>query len=160
MPLTITSTAFAHGAAIPSRYTCDGDDRSPPLAWGGAPAGTRSFALLVLDPDAPDPKAPKRTWVHWVVYDLPADCAGLPEGTGPEQLPDGARQGLTDAKATGYHGPCPPVGRHRYFFHLYALDRMLEPAGVLDRAGLEGAMRGHVLEEAVVMGTYEKGARG
>lgn len=159
MPLTITSSAFEPGSGIPSRYTCDGDDRSPPLAWTGAPDGTQSFALLVLDPDAPDPRAPKRTWVHWVVYDLPADCRGLPEGTGPAQLPEGARQGLTDARATGYHGPCPPVGRHRYFFRLYALDTLLRAPDVLDRAGLDAAMEGHVLEKAELMGTYEKGGK-
>src|SRR6185503_15090564 len=121
MALTLVSSAFKAGASIPVEYTGNGDDRSPPLAWSGAPAGTKSFALISDDPDAPDPKAPKTTWVHWVLYDIPASARGLPEGATAAQLPNGAREGKNDWKRTGYGGPCPPTGRHRYFFKLYAL---------------------------------------
>ena len=160
MPLTIRSDAFADGAEIPTRCTCEGEDVSPPLAWSGLPAGARSLALVVDDPDAPDPAAPKRTWVHWVLHDVPANAAGLPEAAGKKNaLPAGTREGLNDWKRTGYGGPCPPIGRHRYFFKLYALDR---PLGALGGAGgatkgeVERAMSGHVLEAAEVVGTYQK----
>lgn len=156
MKLTMTSTAFPPGGEIPVRYTCQGDDVSPPLKWKDAPAGTKSFALVVDDPDAPDPAAPKMTWVHWVLYDIPASAAGLAEDAGG-RLPEGTRQGLNDWKRTGYGGPCPPVGRHRYFFRLYALDVVLGDLGHPGKADLERAMAGHVLASSELLGTYQKG---
>ena len=153
MPFEIHSDAFAPNGAIPEKYTCEGEDLAPPLAWSGAPAGTRSFALVVDDPDAPDPRAPKMTWVHWVVYDIPAEVAALPEGGA---LPAGARNGQNDWKRPGYGGPCPPIGRHRYFHKLYALDTSLPDLGEPTKAALERAMAGHVLAIAEVVGTYEK----
>ena len=153
MALTLTSSSFQHGGEIPPKYTCEGPDISPPLSWGGAPAGTRSYALIMDDPDAPDRKAPRMVWVHWVLYDLPASSTGIPEG-GP--LPPGTQQGLNDWKRTGYGGPCPPIGRHRYFFKLYALDTELPDLGTPTKAELEQAMRGDVLDSAELMGTYEK----
>ncbi|MGH8285870.1 MAG: YbhB/YbcL family Raf kinase inhibitor-like protein, partial [Steroidobacteraceae bacterium] len=125
MPFTISSPAFADQAAIPKRYTCEGEDVSPALRWSGAPQATKSFALIVDDPDAPDPRAPQRTWVHWVLYDIPADASGLPDDQAAQGLPVGIREGLNDWKRTGYGGPCPPIGRHRYFHKLYALDTVL-----------------------------------
>lgn len=154
MPFILSSDAFADGGAIPSPYTCEGRDLSPALAWRGAPAGTKSFALIVDDPDAPDPAAPKMTWVHWLLYNLPADCAGLPEGAAT--LPAGTREGRNDWHRTGYGGPCPPVGTHRYFHKLYALDAVLPDLFEPTKAQLEAAMRGHVLAEAVLVGTYRK----
>ncbi len=154
MPLTLTSTAFAHGAAIPRTYTCDADDLSPPLAWAGIPEGTRSLALIVDDPDAPDPRAPKMTWVHWVLYNLPAAPGGLAEGV--RSLPAGSLEGRNDWKRTGYGGPCPPIGRHRYFFKLYALDRVLPDLGSPTKQGLLDAMGGAILAQAELMGTYAR----
>jgi hypothetical protein len=153
------SSAFSPGGEIPSRYTCEGEDVSPPLAWSDPPAGTRSFALIVDDPDAPDPKAPQRTWVHWVVYDLPADAARLAEGAGAGTLPPGARQGRNDWGRADWGGPCPPVGRHRYFHKLYALDAKLGDLRTPTEAALEPAMEGHVLGRAELVGTYEKKRR-
>ena len=123
MGLALTSTAFSNGAAIPGQYTCEGSNLSPPLQWQGAPENARSLVLIVDDPDAPDPKAPKLTWVHWVLYNIRADATGLPEGVESEGLPAGTEEGLNDWNRTGYGGPCPPIGRHRYFHKLYALDR-------------------------------------
>src|SRR5262245_43396149 len=120
MTLALTSPSFTGGGSIPSQFTCQGKDVSPALSWSGAPAGTRSFALIVDDPDAPDPKAPKMTWVHWVLYDVPAATSGLAENAGLK--PHGARDGTNDWKRPGYGGPCPPIGEHRYFFKLNALD--------------------------------------
>jgi len=156
MSFTITSPAFAANGAIPSRLTCEGGDLSPPLAWTGAPAGTKSFALIVDDPDAPDPKAPRMTWVHWVLYDLPAAAPVLAQDVARQALPAGTREGLNDWGRTGYGGPCPPIGRHRYFHKLYALDTMLGDLGQPRKAALEKAMKGHVLAEAVLVGTYQK----
>jgi Raf kinase inhibitor-like YbhB/YbcL family protein len=156
MALTIRSPAFADGGAIPKPFTCEGPNRSPPLAFAGAPAGARSLALVVDDPDAPDPAAPRTVFVHWVLHDLPADTAGLPEGVRPEDLPPGAQQGTNDYGKAGWRGPCPPIGRHRYFFKLYALDEALGPLSDRTKAGLLAAMKGHVLEEAQLVGTYEK----
>ncbi|MBI4408788.1 MAG: YbhB/YbcL family Raf kinase inhibitor-like protein [Gemmatimonadetes bacterium] len=156
MPLSLTSPAFQHQGTIPRRHTCDGEDTSPPLAWSGAPDGTRSFALIVDDPDAPDPRAPKTTWVHWVLYNIPADAKGLPEGAGRGDLPAGTREGVNDWKRTGYGGPCPPIGRHRYFHKLYALDNTLRDLGRASKADLEQAMKGHILGQAELVGTYEK----
>jgi hypothetical protein len=157
MPLAIHSPAFEPGGAIPTRYTCEGDDTSPELRFSGAPAGAKSLALVVQDPDAPDPRAPKMTYVHWVLYDLPPDSSGLPEGA--RAPPPGAREGTNDWKRTGYGGPCPPIGRHRYYFRLFALDAALGDLGKPTRARLEQAMQGHVLETAELMGTYEKSRR-
>src|SRR5437588_929098 len=154
--LTIRSPAFAQGATIPSLHTCQGKDLSPALEFSGAPKGTKSLALIVDDPDAPDPKAPKTTWVHWVLYNLPPDCRGLPQGVTESALPEGTLPGLNDWKRTGYGGPCPPIGRHRYFFKLFALDILLDDLGTPTRQRLERAFAGHVLEKAELMGTYEK----
>lgn len=151
----LSSPAFKAGGAIPARYTCKGADISPPLTWQGAPAATRSFALIVDDPDAPDPAAPKRVWVHWVVYDIPADIGALPEGASPHALPRGAREGRNDGGETGYSGPCPPIGRHRYFFKLYALGTTLPDLGPnATKADLERAMKGHVLGGVELIGTF------
>ncbi len=152
MSFTIHSSAFGEGGPIPARYTCDGEDISPPLQWNGVPEGARSLALVVDDPDAPDPRAPKMVWVHWVLYNLPAESGGLAEGV--SVLPAGTLEGLNDWKRTGYGGPCPPIGRHRYFFKLYALDAELPDLGAPTKAQLIEAMKGHVLGEAVLMGTY------
>ncbi|HEY7740588.1 MAG TPA: YbhB/YbcL family Raf kinase inhibitor-like protein [Steroidobacteraceae bacterium] len=156
MALAITSSAFTHEGPIPKPYTCQGKDISPPLAWSGAPAGTKSFALIVDDPDAPDPKAPKMTWVHWVLYNISADARGLAEAVAPKALPAGTREGRNDWKRTGYGGPCPPIGRHRYYHKLYALDVVLPDLQQPTKAQLEQAMKGHVLAEAVLMGSYQK----
>jgi Raf kinase inhibitor-like YbhB/YbcL family protein len=156
MSFTLTSPAFAPLGAIPKRHTCDGEDLSPPLAWTGAPAGTKSLALVVDDPDAPDPAAPKLVWVHWVLYDLPPGTASLVQGTTAKTLPPGAREGLNDWKRTGWRGPCPPVGRHRYFHKLYALDIVLPDLHHPDKAALERAMAGHVLAQAELVGTYQR----
>jgi Raf kinase inhibitor-like YbhB/YbcL family protein len=156
MTLALVSPAFPPNGSIPKEYTCDGDDLAPPLAWTGAPAGTKSFALIVDDPDAPDPKAPKTTWVHWVLYDIPASAAALPKAGGGKSLPPGTREGLNDWKRTGYGGPCPPIGRHRYFHKLYALDASLGGLGHPTKAALERAMRGHILGQAELVGTYQR----
>ena len=157
MTMTIHSTVFEHEGKIPRRCTCEGADVSPPLAWSGLPAGARSLVLIVDDPDAPDPRNPRMTWVHWVLYDIPATATGLPENVAPSALPPGTREGLNDWKRTGYGGPCPPIGRHRYFHKLYALDTELGDLGRATKADVERAMAGHVLAEAVLMGTYRKG---
>ena len=152
----ITSSAFAPQGAIPARYTCEGEGVSPPLAWTDPPAGTKSFALVVDDPDAPDPAAPRRRWVHWVVVDLPADARSLAEGAGAGRLPAGARAGENDFGRADYGGPCPPVGRHRYVHQLYALDTTLPKLEAPTKADLERAMEGHVLGRAELVGTYQK----
>lgn len=152
----LRSAAFAEGAEIPTKYTCEGADASPALEWSGVPAGAKTLALIVDDPDAPDPQAPKMTWVHWILYDIPTGAAGLPEAVGRGALPAGTRQGVNDWKRTGWGGPCPPIGRHRYFFKLYALDAALGDLAAPTRVRLEAAMRGHVLGEARLMGTYAK----
>jgi Raf kinase inhibitor-like YbhB/YbcL family protein len=159
MALEITSSAFEHQGAIPRRYTCDGEDVSPALHWSGVPEGSRSLALVVDDPDAPDPEAPRMTYVHWVLYNLPADSAGLAEAVAPDQLPDGTGQGVNDWGRTGYGGPCPPIGRHRYFHKLYALDTPLEGLRRPAKTQLEAAMQGHILAQAELVGTYQRGSR-
>jgi Raf kinase inhibitor-like YbhB/YbcL family protein len=150
--LAVSSPAFAAGAAIPSEHTCEGADQAPALAWSGAPAATRTFAVIVDDPDAPDPAAPKQTWVHWVVVDLPAATAGLPTGGA---LPQGAAAGKNDFGNTAWEGPCPPIGRHRYVFKLYALDVTIGKAGIT-KPELLAAMAGHVLARGELIGTYQK----
>lgn len=156
MPLVISSSAFVDRGAIPTRYTCEGDDLSPPLTWSGVPAGTKSLALIMDDPDAPDPAAPKRTWVHWVLGDIPPETMDLAEGVGGRDLPPGTIEGLNDWKRIGYGGPCPPTGRHRYFFKLYALDVVFAGVAAPTKAQLERAMKGHILAQAELVGTYEK----
>jgi hypothetical protein len=156
MAFTLSSPNFAHGGEIPTLHTCEGKDVSPALSWSGTPEGTKSFALIVDDPDAPDPKAPKMTWVHWVLYNLPPDGTGLPEAARAPNLPAGSREGLNDWKRTGYGGPCPPIGRHRYFHKLYALDTVLPDLRSPTKSRLEEAMEGHVLAQAELMGTYQK----
>lgn len=156
MGLTFSSPAFGNDGNIPELYTCTGRDISPPLTWGELPAGTRSLVLIVDDPDAPDPAAPKMTWVHWVLFNIPASATGLPEGVSSQDLPAGTSQGLNDWKRTRYGGPCPPVGRHRYFHKLYALDTVLADLGTPTKAQLEKAMQGHVLGSAQLVGTYQR----
>jgi Raf kinase inhibitor-like YbhB/YbcL family protein len=158
MIMTLNSPAFKQDGHIPSKYTCEGGDISPPLAWNGVPEGTKSLVLIIDDPDAPDPKAPQRVWVHWVVYNIPPDTKSLPENASKAGLPRGTAVGLNDFKKAGYGGPCPPIGRHRYFHKLYALDVTLD----LERATksqIEQAMKGHVLANAELIGTYQKGDR-
>ncbi len=157
MALVLKSPAFADHGVIPKQYTCEGADISPPLSWSGAPAGTKSFALIVDDPDAPDPRAPKMTWVHWVVHNIPADVHGLPEGAATHGMPAGAVQGLNDWKRAGYGGPCPPIGRHRYFHKLYALDAVLSGLERAGKALLLEALKEHLLAESQLVGTYQKG---
>jgi Raf kinase inhibitor-like YbhB/YbcL family protein len=159
MTFRLTSPAFGEGQDIPRRHTCDGDDASPPLAWSASPEGTRSLALIVDDPDAPDPAAPTRTWVHWVLYNLPPNATALNAGLANEHLPPGTVVGLNDSWERSYGGPCPPIGRHRYYHKLYALDCVIPtlPTGTKDE--LEQAMTGHILAQATLMGTYERGER-
>jgi Raf kinase inhibitor-like YbhB/YbcL family protein len=156
MSFTIRSTAFSDGGEIPSLHTCEGADTSPPLEFGGVPEGARSLALVVDDPDAPDPKAPRMVFVHWVLYDIPSTTPGLKEGISPKELPRGTRVGQNDYRRPGYGGPCPPVGRHRYFFKLYALDAVLGDLGGVTKTRLLRIMEGHVLALAELVGTYEK----
>ncbi len=153
MPMQLQSSSFEEGREIPARHTCEGGDSSPPLSWVGVPSEARSLAIIVDDPDAPDPRAPKMTWVHWVLYDIPPTSAGLAEGAAP---PPGAREGKNDWHAVGYRGPCPPIGRHRYFFKLYALDTPLSDLGHPEKPALERAMQGHILARATLIGTYAK----
>ncbi len=151
--LALTSSAFRDGEPIPLQHTCDGEDFSPPLVWTGVPVETRSFALICDDPDAPH-----GTWVHWLLWSLPADACEIGPGVPPRpELPSGARQGLNDGGDLGYGGPCPPPGNpHRYFFRLHALDTALNlPPGV-NRSDLESAMEGHVLAQGTIMGTYQR----
>jgi hypothetical protein len=156
MALTLKSSAFDNGGEIPSRYTCEGEDVSPSLVWTGVPETARSLVLIIDDPDAPDPKAPKMTWVHWVLYNIPPDVTGLPEGVVPAKLSPGMMEGLNDWKRIGYGGPCPPIGRHRYFHKLYALDTVLEVMNTPTKANVEVAMKGHVIAQTELMGTYKK----
>jgi Raf kinase inhibitor-like YbhB/YbcL family protein len=152
----LQSPAFAPGQPLPMRFTCEAQGVSPPLEWSGVPSAARSLALIVEDPDAPDPAAPQRVFVHWVLYDLPADSDGLPEGVAAAQLPAGTRQGRNDWQRSGFGAPCPPVGRHRYVHRLYALDAPLGDLHEPDKARLLAAMEGHVLAQVELVGTYEK----
>ena len=156
MSLTITSPSFPPHGMIPLRHTCDGQDVSPALSWTGVPATTKSLVLIVEDPDAPDPMAPKMTWVHWVLYNLSPDTPGLPEGVSAKDLPAATLQGLNDWQRTGYGGPCPPIGVHRYFHKLFALDVQLPALQHPTRAALEQAMQGHVVARAELVGRYQR----
>lgn len=156
MTLTIRSASFADGGSIPSTYTCEGDDVSPPLSWDGVPDDARSLVLIVDDPDAPDPEAPKTTWVHWVLYNIPVDTTDLPEAVPQEKLPVGTEEGLNDWRRTGYGGPCPPIGRHRYFHKLYALDTELMGLQKPTKSEVEAAMDGHIIAQGQLVGTYRK----
>ena len=158
MTLKISSSAFQPGGSIPSKYTCEGQDNSPPLAWSGAPSNTKSFALIVDDPDAPDPAKPQRVYVHWVLYNLPATTTALPENASKKGLPGAAAQGKNDWGKAEYGGPCPPIGRHRYFFKLYALDTELIGLASPTKGDLERAMKGHVVDSGELIGTYQKAA--
>ncbi len=156
MALILRSSAFEDGGTIPSKYTCDGEDRSPPLEWGAVPEGTQSLALIVDDPDAPDPAAPQLTYVHWVLYNLPPALNGLPEAFEPATLATVIGEGINDWRRTAYGGPCPPIGRHRYFHKLYALDTELRGLLRPTKADVEHAMHGHILGQATLIGTYAR----
>lgn len=156
MSLTLTSSSFNHKGMIPSRHTCDGQDSSPPLSWMGIPAGTKSLVLIVDDPDAPDPAAPQTTWVHWVLYNIPPSAAGLSEGVAAKSLPPGTLQGINDWQRTGYGGPCPPVGNHRYFHKLYALNAVLPDLKSPTKALLEQTMQSHVISHTELVGFYQR----
>lgn len=151
---SLESPAFKNNDPIPSQYTCEGEDTSPPLKWSGAPAGTKSFALIVDDPDAPDPAAPKMTWVHWVLANIPSEVNSLPENF-HHSIPV-SKEGLNDWKSVGYRGPCPPIGRHHYHHKIYALDAMLPLKEPFTKAQLEQAMKGHILAQAELVATYKK----
>ena len=152
MAFELTSTAFAPGEPIPQEYTCDGEDISPPLQWSDPPQGTQSLALICDDPDAP-----VGTWVHWVLFNLPAQARSLPEAVPPDaELPDGSRHGQNGWRKLGYGGPCPPSGTHRYFFKLYALDTMLDLASGASKKQVLKAMEGHILAQAELMGVYSR----
>ena len=150
--MKLSSPAFADGAVIPMRYTCTGDDVSPPLAWSDTPAGAKSVALIVDDPDAP-----VGTWVHWVAFNLPVTAGGLPEGIkDAKQLHSGGTQGTNSWRRIGYGGPCPPSGTHRYFFKLYALDTTLSLGNNATAKDLQAAMKGHILAESQLMGRFKR----
>ena len=152
MEIKITTRAFVPGGKIPGKYTCDGLDVSPPLAWTSVPEGTKTFALICDDPDAP-----MGTWVHWVLFNLPADIQELPENIPPErELESGAKQGMNDFRKIGYGGPCPPGGTHRYYFKIYALDTELDLEVGATKRELLKAMEGHILAEGQLMGRYER----
>lgn len=156
MTLTLHSSAFSHNATIPAKYTCSGDDVSPPLSWQGIPPQTQSLVLIIDDPDAPDPNAPKMTWVHWLLYNIPAEATGLMEAATDSTLPAGTEQGVNDWNRNRYGGPCPPIGRHRYYHKLYALDTMLDISGKANKPTIEAAMQGHILASAELIGTFAK----
>jgi Raf kinase inhibitor-like YbhB/YbcL family protein len=155
MPMKLTSPRFGPQGSIPQRYTCDGENVSPPLSWSEVPSGAKTLALIMDDPDAPDPAKPRMTWVHWVLYNIPAVANGLPEGVDASSLPSGTLEGKNDWKKTGYGGPCPPIGRHRYVHKLYALDAVLPDLRQPNKAALEAAMKGHILAQAELVGTYQ-----
>lgn len=154
--MTLHSTAFSDRGVIPKRYTCQGEDISPPLRWRGVPSKAKSLVLIIEDPDAPDPRAPKMTWIHWVLFNLPAEDGGLATAMKTAALPRGAEAGRNSWGRRDYGGPCPPIGRHRYFFKLYALDTELRGLGDPDKDAVVAAMRGHIIAKTALMGTYEK----
>lgn len=152
MTIELTSPAFGQGEAIPTKYTCDGEDISPPLQWQNLPDGTESLAFIMDDPDAP-----RGTWVHWVLYDIPAAASELPENVAPANtVPGGGSQGTSSFRRVGYDGPCPPGGSHRYFFKLYALDSRLDLAAGATKEQLLAAMEGHILAQGELMGAYAR----
>ncbi len=155
MSLTLSSPVFTNNAEIPKKYSCDGSDISPTLEWSGVPAEAKSLVLIVDDPDAPDPAAPRMIWVHWLLYNLPPSSTGLIEGIASHDLPPGTLEGLNDWKRLGYGGPCPPVGRHRYFHKLYVLNTVLPDLKSPTKAKLETAMQGHIITSAELIGTYQ-----
>ena len=155
--MELTSPAFTNEGRIPKKYTCEGDDLSPPLQWTGSPAETKSFALIVDDPDAPDPAKPQRVYVHWVLYNIPTNTTALEENASRGNLPAGTITGMNDWDNREWGGPCPPIGRHRYFFKLYALDVTLTGLTSPKKKDVEDAMEGHILAQAQLMGTYQKG---
>ena len=154
--MILISQDFKNQGEIPKKFTCDGEDISPALSWSNIPSGTKSLVLIVDDPDAPDPVNPRTTWVHWVLYNIPTSVNGLPEGVKKEDLPKGVLEGLNDWKRTGYGGPCPPIGKHRYFHKLYALDIALPDLGRPTKATLEKAMESHVIFKAELIGLYQR----
>ncbi len=154
--MRLMSPGFEDRKPMARRFTCDGEDLSPGLEWSGIPDGTKSFALIVDDPDAPDPAHPKMTWVHWVLYNIPGSVRSLPESGADTDLPRGTLQGLNDWKRTGYGGPCPPIGEHRYFHKLFALDAVLPDLKEPTKAALERAMEGHVLAKDELVGLYRR----
>ena len=156
MALKLKSSAFDNGAEIPARYTCEGEDVSPPLSWEGVPEASRSLVLIVDDPDAPDPAAPKVVWVHWVLCNIPPEINTLAEHITSATLPAGAIEGINDWQRLGYGGPCPPIGRHRYFHKLYALDIVLKDLSKPSKTFVEVAMQGHIIEQAELIGTCQK----
>lgn len=156
MALMLASTSFPANGMIPALHTCDGQDISPPLAWSGVPAGARSLVLIVDDPDAPDPAAPRMTWVHWVLYNIPVSASGLAEGVAAKDLPPGTLQGINDWERVGYGGPCPPIGRHRYVHKLFVLDTLLPDLRQPSKAVLEKSMQVHVLARAELIGYYQR----
>lgn len=156
MTFRLKSSAFDNGGPIPDVYTCEGANQAPPLQWEGVPPLAQSLVLIVDDPDAPNPRAPKMTWVHWLLYNIPSGTTGIPEGADETDLPKGAEEGINDWKRARYDGPCPPIGRHRYFHKLYALDTVLKGLSKPDKKTLERAMQGHILAQTELIGTYEK----
>ncbi len=156
MILILQSPDFVHQGEIPKTFTCDGDDSSPALSWSGAPPNTKSLVLIVDDPDAPDPAKPKMTWVHWLLYNIPPTVTDLPRAIAVDTLPAGTQQGKNDWKRTGYGGSCPPVGRHRYFHKLYALDIELPDLHQPNKTQLEKAIAGHIIGQAELIGTYQR----
>jgi Raf kinase inhibitor-like YbhB/YbcL family protein len=154
--MLLQSSAFTEQGSIPKRYTCDGENVSPPLSWSDLPANTKSLVLIVDDPDAPDPAAPKMTWVHWLLYNIPPTATQLPEAVSASTLPKGTLQGKNDWKKIGYGGPCPPIGQHRYIHKLYALNNVLPDLNEPNKARLEQVMGGHILAHYQLIGTYQR----
>lgn len=156
LSMSVMSASFMHEREIPRRHTCDGMNTSPPIMWVGLPPGTKSLVLIVDDPDAPDPSAPETPWVHWLLYNIPANASELAEGVTETSLPAETLQGMNDWHSTGYRGPCPSIGRHRYFFKLYALDSMLPNLKKPDKARLEKTLQEHVLNQSTLIGYYQR----
>lgn len=156
MGIAITSSSFIHKGDIPNKYTCEGQDISPQLSWTNVPSNAKSLVIIVDDPDAPDPNNPKMTWVHWVLYNLPAKDGELTEGISSINLPSGTLEGSNDWGNTGYGGPCPPIGTHRYFHKIYALDIVLPNLNSPTKAQLLDAMKNNVIDQAEIIGKYKK----
>jgi Raf kinase inhibitor-like YbhB/YbcL family protein len=157
--MELVSEDFASGGEIPRAATCEGANESPSLSWSGVPPGTKSLVLIVDDPDAPDPDAPRTTWAHWLLYNMPPGTTALPRAVAARALPRGTLEGKNDWNRTGYGGPCPPIGRHRYFHRLYALDTTLPDLNQPRRTDLLAALEGHVLAKVELVGTYQKHGR-